>query len=72
MKFYKLYHIPTGLYFKPCRNRFKKVKSTLHSVGKLYICKPNLSWLRDGVVSPDNKYFPFVASEWEIKEFILT
>jgi len=67
--FYKLYHIPTGLYFKPCRNRFKSVKSSLHDMGKTYDCKPNLSWLRDGVISPEGVYFPFTESEWEIIEY---
>lgn len=76
-KFYKIKHLPTGLYFRPSRYRNN---SNLSKKGKVYQQKPNLAWLKYGYYHPDdvkNSYSrprhtrPYIESEWEIVEIEL-
>jgi hypothetical protein len=63
-KLYRIKHLPTGMYFLPCREIKVKipdgnthqqngvyVKSNLSSKGKLYFKKPSLNFLKYGFYS---------------------
>lgn len=77
MKFYKLRHKPTGLFYKPSKHGSK---SNLSKTGKVYQgIKPSLSYVKDGyriVIKGENRYQDKViherykAEEWEIVEFV--
>lgn len=83
MKFYKILHKPTGMYYQPVKGRFSYQKTNLSKNGKIYQNKPSLKHLSHGynmrVENPyPNKYphekkvskfFKFVEFEWEIIEF---
>lgn len=64
--YYKLRHIPTGLFYRPASFRYK---SNLHGSGVIYSFKPNLI-LREGPLSKyrdsDFKLQPIILSEWQI------
>ena len=72
MKFYKILHKPTGLYYKPSRHGSP---ANLSKKGKVYERKPSLGWLGFMYTHPtpggprgvENRRV--VASEWEVIEF---
>jgi hypothetical protein len=81
---YKIRHIPTGLYFKPNSNPYRK--SSLSKDGKVYHKKPNLKvFLKCGYYHPTGKCWSsgmtskdlyehrqYVPEEWEIVELKVT
>jgi hypothetical protein len=64
--FYRLRHIPTGLFFTPSKNGWG---SHLTKVGKAYNKKPSKSYIESGVEIgdyPNIKTVLYVEGEWEI------
>ena len=77
MKFYKIRHVPTGMYYQPTKGCGSD-KTNLSKNGKVYQTKPSLKHLDHGyrrIIKGETRYqnksirLPFVKSEWEIVEF---
>lgn len=73
--FYKIRHIPTGLFYRPGRACDKK---NLSKNGKAYQQKPTLKWLggiyghpvpKKSHYGDDWEYRKVIESEWEIVEY---
>jgi hypothetical protein len=77
MIFYKLRHIPTGLFFKPSKYGSK---SNLSKNGKVYSTKPSLKYVSNGYHHPLKQKWPkanyeyrkYVEGDWEIVEIKVT
>lgn len=80
MKFYKIRHMPTGLFYQPVKGRFDAEKTNLSKNGKVYHKKPTLKHISHhichSVKDESVEYWKrrsyqikFVKSEWEIIEF---
>lgn len=80
MKFYKIRHIPTGLFYQPTKGHFSWEKTNLSENGKVYTKKPSLKHINQGYnVIHKIKEYPykrsefkrFDSSEWEIIEYVV-
>lgn len=81
MKFYKIRHIETGMFYQPVKGRFSSTKTNLSKNGKIYNNKPSLKHIDHGynmlIKNPDkplskrkiSKFFRFKKEDWEIVEF---
>ena len=77
--FYKIRHIPTGMYYQPVKGRSYEKTNLNKKNGKIYNSKPSLEHIRHGYnkLIPDpegkrkniSKFFKFKKSEWEIVKF---
>jgi hypothetical protein len=80
--FYKLRHIPTGLFFKPNTN-FYTTKNNLSKTGKIYSKKPSFEYVKYGVYNGE-KYptnddhiasygrdvcISYIPDDWEIVKY---
>jgi len=73
MKFYKLRHKATGLFWKPSKHRGK---ANLSKVGKIYSKKPTFKWC-SSIYTPDavkaSSYNPKSTitqpGDWEVVEY---
>jgi len=75
MTFFKLRHIPTGLFFKPSKYGSR---SNLSDKGKTYNAKPSLGYLGKTYHYPVDVGYPsyisreVIPSEWEVVEYQVT
>lgn len=65
--FYKLKHIPTGLFFKPSAANYKK--ENLSKIGKVYQKKPSLSYIGRRFYIENKVLVDFVRDDWRIVKY---
>lgn len=69
IKFYKIRHLSTNLYFKPAG----RLKGNLSKSGKTYSKRPSITFLGSKVYDNFNHvYIDVVASDWTIIEFAVS
>lgn len=66
MTFYRLKHLPTGLFFKPYRTPWSP---NLGKSGKVYSKKPSLSYVKQGFRDTKGVTQKFKSDEWIIEEY---
>lgn len=64
--FYRLKHLPTGLYFKPYRTPWSP---NLGKSGKVYSKKPSFSYVEQGFKDTKGIRQKFKADEWIIETY---
>lgn len=82
MKFYKIKHLPSGLFFRPSSDvripgeTVGWTKTNLSKTGKAYSRKPTLKQIgnyfydhRAATIKRRNCCSPVIASDWEIVEY---
>lgn len=60
--FYKIKHLPTGLFFRP----YSSCGDSKNKTGKVYQKKPSLSYLGNKLRTGYRTYEDVVLSEWKI------